>query len=785
MLKPTFNAKKTKLYNSRTIKTQLNDSSFVEREKLKIPEFLEARSFEIKSFEVSQLNSKNGASTRVFQSLPRVLRRRAASHNVKRIPKRMRKRAMREMQNTVNGVPAKSEHLRGRKLYRLKMHNRLLKLGGKLRLLRHFPKSDIYGKQINLRSRIKLLHDQIDELAPSSPTLNNSVGSHDNTGVNDLASRPRGNMKYFKRQNHFVWLPTHIWHAKRFHMTKQFGYQIPMSPTQKCFRLMNRHARHSSTVFDTSYYDSIVVHIPNNAHFKQYMLDLTKFKSVVPDRVLQGSKSYNDWIYVDGVKSAPSFIYANIDIGKILIRIFPSVFPIVFPLLKTKLEELSCDYTIEDCRYSLGSIHVSGPTGVNTISKVLHLYKDQTSIDTWTALTSINDSQLIAIGTTFTFDIKDPRFWKRPVNIPPTNVVETINDLVIRISQSTLINSRPVSDLLSSEGRSTSYSNQLSIKQISQKFGIAKDSKNSIASTKLDHSRIPIMISKTSLNGWTMILPWFWVLPTWIKIIGVRNVKVGGTRQLQQYNFENNIPTFPRDYPWLADGWNHNEATAVLTSEKYKKLPSSMKNKGRPDFRTSSILSPFKCDWTSLRDIEFAKIYSGITDTEFASTLQQNTAVFNENSNDLSRKIKTYHDLEQVVVTLQKKRAVGGELAIESFDLSNEQHRKVVEKKVIIGEPSDIRKQKLPVIHVSFIPLEGCKIKDGARVYGSVYPDSEYLQYSSLSLIGFVTSGSFNLNVGHETGIGMIAVTANTLQEVFIRNIGTTTFHRAKFCEIK
>ena len=55
--------------------------------------FIHSRNFEIRSFEQSQLNSKNASSTRVFQDLPRALRRRAASHNVKRIPKKIKEKS--------------------------------------------------------------------------------------------------------------------------------------------------------------------------------------------------------------------------------------------------------------------------------------------------------------------------------------------------------------------------------------------------------------------------------------------------------------------------------------------------------------------------------------------------------------------------------------------------------------------------------------------------------------------------------------------------------------------
>ena len=42
-------------------------------------------------------DSKKALNTRAFQQVPRDLRRRTASHNVKRVPKRLRARAAREV----------------------------------------------------------------------------------------------------------------------------------------------------------------------------------------------------------------------------------------------------------------------------------------------------------------------------------------------------------------------------------------------------------------------------------------------------------------------------------------------------------------------------------------------------------------------------------------------------------------------------------------------------------------------------------------------------------------
>ena len=64
---------------------------------LDISTFIKSRQFEIETLEKSMQNAKKSLSTRAFQQLPRHMRRRTASHNAKKVPQRLRKRAEREV----------------------------------------------------------------------------------------------------------------------------------------------------------------------------------------------------------------------------------------------------------------------------------------------------------------------------------------------------------------------------------------------------------------------------------------------------------------------------------------------------------------------------------------------------------------------------------------------------------------------------------------------------------------------------------------------------------------
>ena len=94
---PNYHGKRVKINEARTILTQTSDKALNQNGDLDVSAFVKAREFEIKAMGASMSNSKNVLSTRAFQQVPKDLRRRTASHNVKRVPKRLRARAAKEV----------------------------------------------------------------------------------------------------------------------------------------------------------------------------------------------------------------------------------------------------------------------------------------------------------------------------------------------------------------------------------------------------------------------------------------------------------------------------------------------------------------------------------------------------------------------------------------------------------------------------------------------------------------------------------------------------------------
>lgn len=89
--------KRAKTFDARTLAVQSTDAALSITGELDVAAYAAARAFEIQALENGMQRSRDALTTRAFQKVPRSLRRRTASHNVKRVPRRLRARAKREV----------------------------------------------------------------------------------------------------------------------------------------------------------------------------------------------------------------------------------------------------------------------------------------------------------------------------------------------------------------------------------------------------------------------------------------------------------------------------------------------------------------------------------------------------------------------------------------------------------------------------------------------------------------------------------------------------------------
>lgn len=84
--------------DARSLSAQTSSKAFKNGE-LDVDKFVKSRQYEIRALEDGMAKSKKALTTRAFQHVPKELRRRTASHNVKRVPKRLQPRAKKEVRD--------------------------------------------------------------------------------------------------------------------------------------------------------------------------------------------------------------------------------------------------------------------------------------------------------------------------------------------------------------------------------------------------------------------------------------------------------------------------------------------------------------------------------------------------------------------------------------------------------------------------------------------------------------------------------------------------------------
>ncbi|KAI8033946.1 hypothetical protein M5D96_013278 [Drosophila gunungcola] len=75
--------------------------------------------------------------------------------------------------------------------------------------------------------------------------------------------RPKNLMReYVRRQRRHLWLETHIWHAKRFHMVERWGHRLALASCDKTYRACYRASAEHCLLQDISFYGCVELRGP-------------------------------------------------------------------------------------------------------------------------------------------------------------------------------------------------------------------------------------------------------------------------------------------------------------------------------------------------------------------------------------------------------------------------------------------------------------------------------------------------------------------------------------------
>jgi len=583
--------KRVKINHARSIMIQASDTALKNGD-LDIQAFLKAREFEIKALQDGIKQSKGARTTRAFQQVPRDMRRRTASHNVKRVPTRLQKRAAREMKddNTPTVDPSKRKPRSTRGRLRAETAKRLGLLAAKKKATK--VKSGEGAVGIETRAaRPKIRKDKLNE-------------------------PPKPKSKFRKRQIHKTWLPTHMWHAKRARMTEPknplWRFSIPLTSTEKSYRPTHRAAGASGAVaWDMSYMSTIGLEGPATS-----LEILLKAIGVTESWLWEekglkwrhGKRTWSGWLSrtVDdksiliglstlfwcpipqqtgeepgnGTKKPPS--------SRIFVRLHPSAFLETWTemLRLSKLQRPAVH--IEDLRFEIGSIDITGPGSTEALLGLLHPYnQSEDSMEehakTFRSLAGVTNPGSLPVNTLLAFSIMDPRlrYPPRPAKISKTNDEEANFTLLEMLS------AWPVD---ASTGSPALYDREARLKATRLPAQKSLNRRKALAppgdypAMLATDPPIPIMLltsrpAASSAQGtWTLLAPWKCILPIWYGVVHYPlstggNPRFGGLQELRQIHFEQGVPWFPADFPGTKAGYAWETEERAKRKRKWEKRP--------------------------------------------------------------------------------------------------------------------------------------------------------------------------------------------------------------------
>ena len=453
-----------------------------------------------------------------------------------------------------------------------------------------------------------------------------------------LAQPEPSTMRFKKRQINKTWLPTHLWHAKRAHMTPPreplWSFAIPLTPTEKSYRMTHRASSLRGCVaWDMSYMCSIGVEGQEAA-----LLPVLISVGVPEAQVSrskgagwrQGSRSWSGWVTEADEDQAliskamviwcpPSLTTTT---RKLLIRVHPSAFSQFWDTLSKAAKLQEPQPMLEDLRYEIGSLEIAGPCAMAALVGILNPteLEDERAGPTlgpahmFPKLASVTDSRCVPTGAMLPLSLSDPRFGVSYRNSESSKLSPAGDELAILLSTWPLHCQLTLTRFFDRQARLHTNKSLLTQKEIDRHKKIASPGGDPVS--LLTDPEIPALMAAENhgkmrcLNGsWTLMLPWKCVLPVWYALMFYPlatggNPRFGGLDEARQASFEKSQPWFPADYPGTKAGWQWE-----LSERKKRKAEWDRRPKGRRiewsslDLgrgRKGELGTGWACDWDYL-----------------------------------------------------------------------------------------------------------------------------------------------------------------------------------------
>lgn len=509
---------------------------------------------------------------------------------------------------------------------------------------------------MNVRSKTKRRNDPTATVTPGDPAAAAAAGTSDTSDPqnaspripkvkqNALSKPPRPPSKFAKRQRHKTWLPTHIFHAKRARMTPAadplWRFMLPISPTEKSYRPTHRASvTRGAVCWDTSYMSTIGLYgtggsIENVLKTVKVGDWTTKGK-----KWRRGTRKWDGWICApEGPAIAPVSLIWCVENAKgelptttkgkederrkVFMRVHPSAFLQVWNQLLSLCKSQSPPVALEDLRFEIGSIEITGPGATEALRSALKPVNtpasDSTAAlpaeETWASLLPHALPGTLPLGALFAFEISDPRlrYPPRTMTFPSSNNPSAEESLAQLLSTWPPDKTQTPASIFSRPARLSAVRQLPSQKAINRRKSLAAP--GDYPARKETDPRIPVMVlasrnSGASYGSYSLLLPWQCVLPVWYALVhyplstGVQP-RFGGVDEMRQVAFEAGQGWFPGDFPGTQAGWEWELKERASREKAWRARPKGKRvewdSLDLGEGRKGEVGVGWACDWAFL-----------------------------------------------------------------------------------------------------------------------------------------------------------------------------------------
>lgn len=433
---------------------------------------------------------------------------------------------------------------------------------------------------------------------------------------NTLIDVVRVPSKFRKRQLHKSWLPTHLFHAKRAHITPPaqplWRFAIPLSPTDKTYRKTHRAVSYRGCVaWDTSYMSTVRLG-GAEANLIGLLRGLRVEESMLTGKTgakwRRGTRVWDGWIYEsagENISVCKTMIVwclavpkteADQDISskekearQLFLRVHPSAFLQVWREVLKLASMQQPAVVIEDLRFEMGSIEITGPGSTEALVGVLSplpmiegAYSPDIASEVWPLLSAVTNNASLPPNPLLGFEITDPRLLFPPRTVKPPSLPNPEEALLQILSSWPPDTTQKVPAIFDRSARFMASKRLASQKAINRR---KVDTISGVFPDPLpEDPRIPVLLvaSRSPITGcqgsWTVLLPWKCVLPVWYSLMyyplsSGGNPLFGGLQEKRQTAFEQRAAWFPGDFPGTNAGWDWETMEREKRKAEWEKRP--------------------------------------------------------------------------------------------------------------------------------------------------------------------------------------------------------------------